>query len=66
MRKDIERIYIARPFVYQDGEYELGILPGGVREKLIGITTPILENMYIIIGKEKVEHFIENGIKFII
>lgn len=60
-RKEVDRIYISRPFVYPQGENELGILPGGVNEKLIGITTPILDNMYILAGKEKVDMLVENG-----
>lgn len=61
-RKEIERIYISRPFIYAKGEEDLGILPGNVREKLIGITTPILENMYILAKKEEIEKLIEDGV----
>lgn len=60
-KKQVERIFVSRPFIYAQGEEDLGILPGGVRDKLIGITTPILENMYIIATKEKVEKYIEDG-----
>lgn len=61
-RKEIERIYVSRPFIYAKGEEDLGILPGTVRDKLIGITTPILENMYLLAGKEKIEKLIEEGV----
>ena len=43
-KRQIERIFIARPFVYAENE-SLGILPGGIQDKLIGLTTPIIENM---------------------
>lgn len=59
-KKEIEKIYIARPFVYAENE-PLGILPGGIEEKLIGITTPILENMYNLCGKEKIEELVKEG-----
>lgn len=60
-RREVERIYVSRPFIYTPGEEELGILPGGVKEKLIGITTPILENMYILTSKEIIEKLIDSG-----
>lgn len=59
---DTEKIYIARPFVYAENEMEIGILPGTIQDKLIGITTPIIENMYLIMGKEKVDALITEGI----
>lgn len=62
-RKDnpIERVFVSRPFIYQQGEEKLGALPGDVRDKLIGMTTPILDNMYLLAGKEKIEMCIETG-----
>ena len=48
--------------MYAENEMELGALPGTVEQKLIGITTPIIENMYLIAGKEKVDPLIESGI----
>lgn len=60
-KKETEKIYVARPFIYAEKE-PLGILPGGINEKLIGITTPIIENMYNICGKEKIDSLLEEGI----
>lgn len=57
----IERIFVARPFIYAENEMPLGALPGGVQEKLIGITTPIIENMYILAGKEKIDALLLDG-----
>lgn len=59
-KKQIERIFIARPFIYAENE-NLGILPGGVQDKLIGLTTPIIENMYMLTGKEKIDSLIAEG-----
>lgn len=59
-KKEIEKIYVARPFIYAENE-PIGILPGGVEEKLIGLTTPILENMYSLCGKEKIEELLKEG-----
>lgn len=59
-RKEIDKIYIARPFVYAEKE-PLGILPGGIQEKLIGLTTPIIENMYILYDKFKIDKEISDG-----
>ncbi len=53
-RKEIDKIFIARPLVYAEKE-PLGILPGDIRDKLIGITTPIIENMYNLYNKEKID-----------
>ena len=60
-KKEVERIYIARPFVYAENEMELGALPGTVEQKLIGITTPLIENMYILSGKEKIDALLLDG-----
>lgn len=59
-KKEVEKIHIARPFVYAEKE-QLGILPGGVQDKLIGITTPIIENMYNLYNKEKIDKLIQEG-----
>lgn len=59
-KKEVEKIYIARPFVYAEKE-QLGILPGGVQDKLIGITTPIIENMYTLYNKEKIDKLLQEG-----
>lgn len=58
---NIERIYIARPFVYAENEMSLGALPGGIEDKLVGITTPIIENMYILSGKQKIDELLLTG-----
>lgn len=57
---EIERVYIGRPFVYAENE-PLGILPGGVQEKLVGLTTPIIENMYMLTSKEIIDSKLEDG-----
>lgn len=59
--KEVERIYIARPFVYAEKE-PLGILPGSVQDKLIGLTTPIIENMYNLYNREKINSLLQDGI----
>jgi phosphate starvation-inducible PhoH-like protein len=59
-RKEVSRIYVARPFVYGEKE-KIGALPGGVNEKLVGITTPIIDNMYKISDKGKIDELIANG-----
>lgn len=61
-RKEIEKIYITRPFIYPKGEEDLGILPGGVREKLVGMMTPLLDNMYTLAGKEQIEKLLDEGV----
>jgi len=60
-KKEVERIYVARPFVYTENE-KLGALPGGVSEKLIGLTTPIIDNMYNLYNKEKIDNLLRDGI----
>lgn len=64
-KKEIEKIYIGRPFVYAENE-PLGILPGGIQEKLIGLTTPIIDNMYTLSGKEKIDKLIADGVIIIL
>lgn len=61
-RKDnnIKKIFVSRPFVYPKGEEDLGILPGTVREKLVGMMTPIIQNMYDLTSKEYIERLIED------
>lgn len=60
-KKDIEYIFIARPFIYAENE-QIGILPGTVQDKLIGLTTPIIENMYSLVAKEKIDNLIAEGL----
>lgn len=59
-KKSVDKIYIARPFVYADKE-PIGILPGGVQDKLVGLTTPIIENMYNLYNKEKIDSLLATG-----
>lgn len=61
-RKEIERIYVARPFVYTDDDRTLAALPGGVAEKMMGLTMPVLENFYILYSKEKIDKLMADGI----
>lgn len=61
-KREIERIYVARPFVYTDDDRTLAALPGGVAEKLQGLTLPIIDNCQILIGKEKTEKLLEEGL----
>ena len=60
-KKEVDRIYVARPFVYTENE-KLGALPGGISEKLIGLTTPIIDNMYNLYNKEKIDALLSEGI----
>lgn len=59
-KRQIDRIFVARPMVYAENE-RLGFLPGGVQDKLVGITTPIIENMYILSNKMSIDKLIEEG-----
>lgn len=59
-KKQVERIFVARPMVYAENE-KLGYLPGGVSEKLVGLTTPIIENMYILSNKMSIDKLLEEG-----
>ena len=61
-KKEVERIYIARPFVYTDDDRTLSALPGGVAEKLQGLTLPVVDNCYVLIGKEKTEKLLAEGL----
>ena len=64
-KKEVDKIYIARPFVYSEG-VDLGVLPGGIQEKLIGITTPLLENMYSLCGVDKIDSLLQEGLLVIL
>lgn len=61
-KKEVERIYIARPFVYTDDDRTLAALPGGVAEKLQGLTLPVIDNCFVLIGKEKTEKLLAEGL----
>ena len=58
--KDVEKIIIARPYVTA-GE-DIGHLPGNVDEKLSYLTSPIYNIMYELIGKEKTDKLILEGV----
>ena len=61
-KREVERIYIARPFVYTDDDRTLAALPGGVSEKLQGLTLPVIDNCHALIGKEKTEKLLAEGL----
>jgi phosphate starvation-inducible protein PhoH and related proteins len=58
--KDVEKIIIARPYVTA-GE-DIGHLPGNVDEKLSYLTSPIYNIMYELIGKDKTDKLVQDGI----
>jgi phosphate starvation-inducible PhoH-like protein len=58
--RDIEKIIIARPYVTA-GE-DIGHLPGNVDEKLSYLTSPIYNIMYELIGKEKTDKLVTEGV----
>lgn len=58
--KDVEKIIIARPYVTA-GE-DIGHLPGNVDEKLSYLTSPIYNIMYELIGKEKTDKLVQEGL----
>ena len=60
-RKEVEKIIITRPMVTPNDELELGILPGGLNEKLSGYTAPVYDNMFRLYSKEKIEFLIAEG-----
>jgi len=62
-RKEVKKIVITRPFVYaEDGDAEVGILPGNIDDKLKGITNPVYDNMYKLTSKETIDKLIEEGV----
>ena len=42
-------------------EMELGILPGGINEKLSLYTAPVYDNMYRLYHREKIEDLVREG-----
>ena len=58
-RGDIDKITLARPAV-TSGE-EVGILPGGIDEKLAPYVDSIYENIYSLYNKEKIDNCIKEG-----
>ena len=59
-RREIEKIIITRALV-TSGNEEIGILPGGINEKLSPFTAPVYDNMYRLYPKEKIDEFILQG-----
>ncbi len=60
-RNEVERIIITRPMVAPSDEMELGILPGGLSDKMALFTAPVYDNMFRLYSKEKIESFILEG-----
>lgn len=58
--KEVEKIIIARPYVTA-GE-DIGHLPGNVDEKLSYLTSPIYNIMYELVGKDKTDKLVQDGI----
>lgn len=58
--KEVEKLIIARPYVTA-GE-DIGHLPGNVDEKLSYLTAPIYNIMYELIGKDKTDKLVQDGI----
>lgn len=56
--RQVEKIFIARPAVSKE---EMGFLPGDIREKMDPWLAPVMNNMYDVYGKEKIEKCIEEG-----
>ena len=59
-RREIEKIIITRALV-TPGNEEVGILPGGINEKLSPFTAPVYDNMYRLYSKEKIDNLINEG-----
>ena len=60
-KKQIEKVIITRPMVASPDEMELGILPGGINEKLSLYTAPVYDNMYRLYHREKIEDLVREG-----
>lgn len=59
-RGEIETILVSRPVV-ETGE-SLGFLPGDLQEKIDPYLRPIFDSFSYMIGKQKMQHMIDNGI----
>jgi phosphate starvation-inducible PhoH-like protein len=60
-KKEVEKIIITRPMVSSPDEMEVGILPGGINEKLSLYTAPVYDNMYRLYRREKIEELVREG-----
>lgn len=61
VNKEIDRIIITRPMVEAKGENSLGSLPGQVNEKLGLWVLPMIDIFERVLGKEKLEAYMESG-----
>ena len=59
--KQIERILISRPTVSDMDSDDIGFLPGDIEDKLSPFTTPVLDNMYKLYDKIKIDELIKEG-----
>lgn len=59
-RKEVDHIVLSRPAVTA-GE-EVGILPGSMEQKLAPYVAPLVEALYSVSGREKVDQLIHEGI----
>lgn len=57
-RREINRITIMRPMV---GTEEMGMLPGTLEEKMEPWTIPLVENMYALYDKGKIDSMLKDG-----
>jgi len=57
-KREINQIIIARPTVATE---DIGLLPGTISDKMEPWLIPILHNMYILAGKEKIDTLIAEG-----
>lgn len=59
-RKEVDKIVLSRPAVTA-GE-EVGILPGSMEQKLAPYIAPLVEALYSISGRDKIDQLIHEGI----
>jgi phosphate starvation-inducible PhoH-like protein len=57
-KREINRITIMRPTVASE---DIGHLPGSVDEKMSMWMIPVVENMYLMYGKEKIDKMVKEG-----
>lgn len=59
-RKEVDQIVLSRPAVTA-GE-EVGILPGSMEQKLAPYVAPLVEALYSISGRDKIDQLIHEGV----
>lgn len=59
--KEIDKIIICRPMVEAKGENSLGSLPGEIESKLYVYLLPMIDVFERVLGKEKLNAYIESG-----